>query len=1087
MKKMMIFSLFIALCTLLGNCSDGYDDSALWKDIDGMYKDLHALQDQTVVMQAQLEALSALAGGGVLTGIECDADGHYRIRYKGADNVEHTFDVVTSDEIDPQPVIGMQEEKGVMYWTVTTGGKTSFLLDTDGSKIPVTGRTPEIGVDAEGYWTLFGRRITDAQGRPVKAEGKSASVITAVTVNDDGTVTFALGNGVEVTVRLQNGFNISFDVGTDTVVNDPAVPFVIRYTLTGESPTATVTVEKAESLTAEVDTEARTITVTFAPDFDEGRMIVMYYDGAENVILKPLRFTTMVGEPTGIRTADDLRAFAAAVNSGRSVAKYILDGRVQLLADLDLSDTAWSGCMIGGTVTGSTTKANTAVTYTGDGHAFNRIFDGCGHTIRLGAQHFSLTDGNLSHGLFAMVGPEGEIRNLTVEGTLTVTGAAPQGALIGGIAGYCEGRLTACTNKAAIAFAGEVAENISVRLGGVAGYCSHAAVNACVNAGTLTCGKVANTATGANSGFHQGGIAGSMADSEFTGCINDGGLSAPTGRGGGILGVAVSGTVSACTNNGTVQDDVENFFGAEPGYKRLGGIAGGTGTAALITGCTNNGSLFSQLGCRTGGFVGHNEGTVTRCENRGIVLSDYTVNGTAYHGGGWAAGYNKAAELITDCVIGGKVGDWSAYKSKPADAPAATYGNAVVHGKFDAMLNGLNDRDEQFYEWTVTDEAELGPGVTYTKYKLTHHASSIYVLTVDLTNPKTVIETVMSDEIAPNPNPGPNNGKNIRETVSETCKRRIAEGRNIVAGTNSGFFDTTNGVLRGFHIEYGEPLFVNNPHVREKLPNHRPGFTLFEDRTVSFDNRKFEGKLRYKGAEYEYYSINDTVVALEYTNGYDANIYTRRFKREPHPGLYNRVGEKALFIVAKGEKPLTVNTGWIDATVTAVADGTAGAPIEVPFVTGRDEWVLQLTGAKATAFAGVKAGDAISIRADVWAGSVAKPIIMQNSSMFRFLNNGEWDNVTSTDVKPATVIGANREGNVVKLVCVDGTASNGTGMSYYQLYRTMAKLGMYNAVRFDGGGSTSMWIKEKELVCKSCDSKGDERSCMNYIHIRILE
>ena len=55
----------------------------------------------------------------------------------------------------------------------------------------------------------------------------------------------------------------------------------------------------------------------------------------------------------------------------------------------------------------------------------------------------------------------------------------------------------------------------------------------------------------------------------------------------------------------------------------------------------------------------------------------------------------------------------------------------------------------------------------------------------------------------------------------------------------------------------------------------------------------------------------------------------------------------------------------------------------------------------------------------------------------------------------------------------------------------MCELGMYNAVRMDGGGSTSMWINrgsdEGELVCKSCDSKGNERSCMNYLHVRILE
>ena len=47
-------------------------------------------------------------------------------------------------------------------------------------------------------------------------------------------------------------------------------------------------------------------------------------------------------------------------------------------------------------------------------------------------------------------------------------------------------------------------------------------------------------------------------------------------------------------------------------------------------------------------------------------------------------------------------------------------------------------------------------------------------------------------------------------------------------------------------------------------------------------------------------------------------------------------------------------------------------------------------------------------------------------------------------------------------------------------------LGAYNVTRFDGGGSSAMWIYsggEGGLVNNPSDSKG-ERSCMNYIYIR---
>lgn len=1082
--------MFAAATVFAYGCSDNFDDSALWKDIDGMYKSLNELKAQVTTMQQQLDALAAVVSGGAVTSITQDADGHYVLSYKDADNVEHTIDIATMDDANTQPIIGMKADGEIYYWTVTTGGKTSWLLDTDGAKIPVTGRTPEIGVDDQGYWTLFGKRITDASGNLVKAEGKSASVITKVEMKDDGTVVFTLGDGVQVTAQVQNGFNVLLSVEPRTVVPDVAQPLVITYTLVGETETSVLTVEKAEGLAAKLDEQAKTITVTFPDGFEEGRLVVMFYDGADNVIIKPLIFTTMEGAPTGIRNADDLKAFASAVNAGKSLAKYTIDGEVCLMNDIDMAGTDWSDYVIGGVVTPSTADANKAVTYAMGENVFDKVFNGKNFALKNVDWTFDLADGNVAHGLFSALGAEGEIKNLTIEGVIRLTGAAPQGAAIGAFAGYAEGKITSCTNKAAIAFAGSDAANISVCLGGIAGYVQNATLTQCVNDGALTCGTIANTGNGSNSGFHQGGIVGYMKTSSLTECTNNGALSAPSGRSGGIVAVATSGQVTACVNNGKVQDDVNGIFGANPGYKRMGGLVGGASADAAFTSCVNNGDVFSQLGCRTGGFVGHNEAKITKCENKGVILSDHTLSGTNYHGSGWAAGYNKSADLITECVVGGRVGDYTAYKDNPQSAPEATYAMAIVHGKFDPTLNGLSDQYEEFYDWEVKAETQLAEGVKFYHYAMKNFAQNVYVVEADLTNPNVVFETVMADELClnPNANNNSNNGKKLRETLSETCTRRRAEGRNIVAGINTGFFNSHDGFPRGFHIEYGEPVFINNPTVRQSLSNHRPGFTFFEDRTVSFDNRSFTGYLKVNDTDYEYYSVNDTIVRLNNTDGYDANLYTSRFRKEPHPGIYNPVGSDALFVVGRCSQQMTVNDGWFDATVTAIVDGRNGASVEVPFVSEKTDWVLQVTGEKAAALAAaLKVGDAVRINANVSIGSVSKQIIMHNSSMYRFLNGGNWNAVNDATLMPATCIGADQAGTTVKLVCVDGRTSIDTGMNYWQLYMTMKKLGLHNAIRFDGGGSTTLWKWENgagAIANRPCDSKG-ERSCMNYMHVRI--
>lgn len=1096
MKRLlfMCMATFSLLCS--AGCNDKYDDSALWKDIDKIYKDLNALRAQVASMQEQLDALSLIVGGdGIVTSVREGEDGRYIIAYKDENNVEHEMCVATTDEANTQPVIGMQQEDGVWYWTTTVKGKTSFLLDTDGKKIPVAGRAPEIGVDKDGYWTVFGVRIKDAQGNPVRSEGKAASVIAKVAI-DGGSVIFTLGNGVEVSAQINDRFNVIFSVEQKTVISDISVPFVINYTLVGATETSVFTIEKYRGINEPVvDAAAKTITVTFPDRFENGSLTAMFCDGKESVIIKPLVFTTMEGAPTGICSASDLKAFARAVNNGASIAKYMIDGEVRVMNDIDMTGTDWSDYVIGGNVVPNTTNSNTAVTYTPAATVFERIFDGGGYALKNADWTFDLSDGNAAHGLFAALGSEGVIKNLTIEGRITITGTAPQGSAAGAFAGYVEGKITGCTNKASIAFKGSDASNISVRTGGIAGVVNGGELTNCTNYGDLTCDNIVNTGNGTNGGFHQGGICGfTMGSAAITECVNNGGISAPAGRGGGIVGVVNGGTLTSCVNKGLVQDDVNGVHGgAKPAYKRMGGLAGGVASSGILVSCVNEGDVYSQLGCRTGGFVGHNEGTVSKCENKGTILSDYTVDGSNRHGAGWACGYNKTASMIADCIIGGKVGDYTACKDAPETAPVSTYAKAVVHGEFDPTLNGLSDRNDEYYAWTVTEEVSLGSGVTYTRYDLTNNDSDIYVVTVDLKDPNVMLETVYADEIClnPNKNNNSNNGKNLRETLSETCLRRTAEGRDIVAGVNTGFFHSDLGFGRAAHIEYDEPVFVNNPHARLTLTNHRPGFTFFSDRSVSFDNRTFSGYVKAGDVELEYYSVNDTVVA-QHTPvpvGYEycrkANVYTSRFKKEPHPGIFNEVSPNALFIVASSNSDFKLNCGYIDGTVTAVIDGRNDASIEIPFVENRNEWVLQLTGDSAEQFAHLKAGDAISIKGELKIGDRVSSIVMHNGSMYRFLNNGQWGNVNNNELKPATVIGADESGTIVKIVCVSGTKSTGTGLDYYQFYRVMDKLGMYNAIRFDGGGSTSMWTKEGGLVCKSCDSRGDERSCLNYMHVRI--
>ena len=76
---------------VIGSCTDDYDDSAAWKDIDGIYKDLDQLKEKLNSLQLQANALSQIVKGGAITSVTEAANGGYVISYKGSDNIEHKF------------------------------------------------------------------------------------------------------------------------------------------------------------------------------------------------------------------------------------------------------------------------------------------------------------------------------------------------------------------------------------------------------------------------------------------------------------------------------------------------------------------------------------------------------------------------------------------------------------------------------------------------------------------------------------------------------------------------------------------------------------------------------------------------------------------------------------------------------------------------------------------------------------------------------------------------------------------------------------------------------------------------------------
>lgn len=200
-------------------------------------------------------------------------------------------------------------------------------------------------------------------------------------------------------------------------------------------------------------------------------------------------------DPYLIADASQLRWFAAQVNDNGKSAIC-----AQLTADIDLKDAEW-------TPIGKSTS-----------YAYKGTFDGNDHEIK--NLYVTGTTSNC-YGLFGVLGAGGTIRNLTVSGSVEITGSGNNYYGIGGIVGQLGGAGTIenCTNRAAVSGNYSTA-GIVGRVGSSGG-----TIRACANLGDIS----GSNNVGGIVGYVYYGVTASH-------CYNRGAVTAEVSKAGGIVG-----------------------------------------------------------------------------------------------------------------------------------------------------------------------------------------------------------------------------------------------------------------------------------------------------------------------------------------------------------------------------------------------------------------------------------------------------------------------------------------------------------------------------------------------------------------------
>lgn len=359
----------------------------------------------------------------------------------------------------------------------------------------------------------------------------------------------------------------------------------------------------------------------------------------------------------GIATAEDLVAFASAVNAGESIVNWMnADGKVVLLNDIDMSSvTAWTP--IGAS---AFNWASNALSLT-SGNMFTGYFDGQGHAIK----NFKMVCDNATTGgawgLFGGLGAGAVIENLVIDESCSLEIKATAPTDCGVIAGMMwDAKVRNITNNAAMKFDGNGGDNKRMTMAVVGMAFAEAdstIISNVVNNGKIVAAAGGNTKNGGTA-VHVAGLLGfgtnhlnSTQIVAVLDCVNNGDIESATARASGLVAACNRYThVRGCDNYG---DNLNTF--KTSGGARLGNITCITGAGSALYDSRNFGDLISTTTGAVGGvicLVNSDDNVLDGVETYGRVISDKANN--SYKGSFF--GQCSKAAAISNCVCGGTVG-----------------------------------------------------------------------------------------------------------------------------------------------------------------------------------------------------------------------------------------------------------------------------------------------------------------------------------------------------------------------------------------------------------------------------------------------
>lgn len=347
------------------------------------------------------------------------------------------------------------------------------------------------------------------------------------------------------------------------------------------------------------------------------------------------------------------------------------------------------------------------------------------------------------------------------------------------------------------------------------------------------------------------------------------------------------------------------------------------------------------------------------------------------------------------------------------------------------QLNGIS------YSIDTVAAYPVGPGSDYIAVRLSHPTSATsaldaFILRVDTRNPYVSIE----QELGGN--------KVVGVERPSAMAQRITTAKHIAfAGTNGDFFATTGDIGRptGLTIENNEYAYIGST-------NRRVGGVTADGRPVVATNWKYTGRLYTAG-------LKDTLVIkhVNYSRNTDELVLYNQLQGAT-TGT-NQYGTELLVELCEGEQWKTNGRQRVVVRRKEQNKGSMSIPVRQAVLSGHGAMQQALDSL-------VSVGDTLTVRftlkLDDVATSLSQAIGGDNYALI--LDNGvaEQSNFWN-ELHPRTGYGVSMTGDTAVFCVVDGRSVRSAGCTTKVLGEIMRHYGAWRAVNWDGGGSSSMYIR----------------------------